>query len=298
MNVSGTISAFAVAMLLAPSVAGAAVVKAIEYVGDHVFLTARPAEIAALDSGQIPGWIRTGVELLVHDTPEDGLVPVCRFYSAAFAPRSAHFHTAFADECVALKARSSWIDEGVAFYASLPSPGGLCPLGDVPVHRFYNDGRGGAPAHKFTPYRSGGLPFFDGWGGILPVSHLPWTPEGVGPFGIAFCTEWVPFYANAHARYLQPLVELLGKDLWEFAWGTGKRVVDFASIAATGPWVDWSSDAGVLGITLSLTVEGGIETYETFVIAFVGQDRLEGCRRVNRNFEWLPDCEPIIGRRL
>jgi len=148
--------------------AQAGLVKAIEYVGDHVFLTANPAEIAALDSGTIIGWTRSGLELWVYDAPEPGLVPVCRFYSAAFAPRSSHFYTADAAECAAIKGSPDWTDEGIAFYARLPDArSGYCPLESMEIGRWYNGGRGGAPGHLFYPFGS-----WDYWFDVPPAGWI------------------------------------------------------------------------------------------------------------------------------
>ena len=94
--VIGLASAVLGTVLSFPPLAHAALVKAVEYVGDHVLLTANPAEIEALDSGRIPGWTRSGLEFWVHDAPGPALVPACRFYSAHYAPRGLHFLTAFA----------------------------------------------------------------------------------------------------------------------------------------------------------------------------------------------------------
>ncbi len=160
------------------SPAQAGLVKAIEYVGDHVFLTANPAEIAVLDSGATPGWKRTGVELWVHDSPAPDLVAVCRFDSAAFAPRSSHFYTADTAECAALKANPDWVDEGVAFHVRLPDVNGYCALGTAPVYRWYNNGRGGAPNHRFTPYNHS-------------LEDAGWTRESANVGGGAsFCMHW------------------------------------------------------------------------------------------------------------
>jgi len=152
--------------------AQAGLVKAIEYAGDHMFLTAHRAEIEVLDSGMVSGWVRTGVELWVHGAPEPGLVPVCRFYTIAFAPRSSHFYTADAAECEALKANPDWVYEGIAFYARLPDREN-CPSGTHPVSRTYNAGRGGAPNHLFTTYE------FGTW---FLTRVAGWSAEG-----IAFC---------------------------------------------------------------------------------------------------------------
>ena len=52
---------------------------------DHYFMTADPAEIAALDGGAYGGvWKRTFYEFESFLTPAIASVPVCRFFSAAF----------------------------------------------------------------------------------------------------------------------------------------------------------------------------------------------------------------------
>ena len=70
----------------------------------HVFMTADPDEIAALDAGAFGGvFVRTGRQLLARDGPVSGTVPVCRFFTTAFAPKSSHFYTADAAECEFVK---------------------------------------------------------------------------------------------------------------------------------------------------------------------------------------------------
>ena len=67
---------FAAALLatltFAVTPAHAKVVDVIEYYNasqDHYFITSLPAEIAALDSGTIKGWMRTGKQFLAHESP-------------------------------------------------------------------------------------------------------------------------------------------------------------------------------------------------------------------------------------
>lgn len=43
-----------------------------------------------------------------------------------------------------------WAYEGDVFHVPLPDATGNCPAATVPVYRLYNNGRGGAPNHRFT----------------------------------------------------------------------------------------------------------------------------------------------------
>ena len=155
--------------------ASADVVRAVEYYHsgiDHLFVTANPLEIDALDSGTVGGWLRTGQRFRVDDAASPGLVPVCRFYTSAYAGKATHFFTASAAECEQLKTSSDWVYEGVAFYARLPDAAGTCDAETAAVHRLFNGGQGGAPNHAYTVY--------DATQKMLTQSG--WVPEGV-----AFC---------------------------------------------------------------------------------------------------------------
>lgn len=215
--------------VLACESASAGIVKAIEYVGDHVFLTANPAEIAALDSGTITGWTRSGLELWVHDAPEPDHVPVCRFYSAAFAPRSSHFYTADAAECAAVKSLPDWVDEGVAFYARLPGAYGDCPADAMPVVRWYNGGRGGAPNHIFSPYSETGSQWWE------PSTAETW--RGTGWYvervnGTAFCTHASSSDAVFDAgKARSGREELVVDSHWQLSLDEGGAAVELLRVA-------------------------------------------------------------------
>ena len=146
----------------------------------HYFLTADPDEIDALDRGAISGWTRTGQAFSAYaNAPGDG-ADVCRFFSRAFAPKSSHFFTANAAECELVKQYPAWTYEGVGFDAPVPDAGGLCPHGMLPVYRLYNDGQGGAPAHRYTTSLS-----------VRSEMMLAgWVPEGYGPEGVIMCAPW------------------------------------------------------------------------------------------------------------
>lgn len=155
---------------------------------NHYFMTANPAEIAALDAATaVPAfaapatWARTGVRLIALDAPGVGTVPVCRFFTDRFGNKASHFFTASAAECDAIKASPDWTYEGIAFHAWTATPTGDCASGLVPVWRYYNNGWTNAPNHAYTAdaAQAGRLASFG------------YTPEGV-----AFC---VPTSATSAA---------------------------------------------------------------------------------------------------
>jgi hypothetical protein len=115
----------------------------------HYFVTAQEDEIAGLDAGAFAGWARTGETFRVWLAGGQSLADVCRFFTTAFAPKSSHFYTAIAQECEGLKAGQVWTYEKLAFRILLPDAGPTCPIG-VPLYRLYNDGKTGAPNHRYT----------------------------------------------------------------------------------------------------------------------------------------------------
>jgi len=124
---------------------------------DHYFVTADEPEIAILDAAAEHSWVRTGKTYPIFDQgmlPYLRLVPVCRFWSGqSFAPKSSHFYTPYADECVKVMQDTVWMYERIAFYVAMPGgiPGArTCPSRTRPLYRAYNDGRGGAPNHRYT----------------------------------------------------------------------------------------------------------------------------------------------------
>jgi hypothetical protein len=117
---------------------------------DHFFVTAIVDEINKLDNGTFVGWQRTVEAFAVLPTGAAGAADVCRFFSAAFDPKSSHFYTPIASECEGLKAGNVWTYEGLVFALQLPSPLGVCPTGANPLFREYNNGQGAAPNHRYV----------------------------------------------------------------------------------------------------------------------------------------------------
>jgi hypothetical protein len=117
----------------------------------YYFVTAFPAEIAALDGGAFGGvWQRTGNDFLVWPQTTATSSATCRFFSVAFPPRSSHFYTPFDAECASLKLGTAWQYEGIAFYIEQAEGSGICPVGTIPLYRLYNNGMGGSPNHRYT----------------------------------------------------------------------------------------------------------------------------------------------------
>ena len=155
---------------------------------DHYFLSANVAEIADLDAGRHPGWVRTGGTFKVYDGPATNARAVCRFYiTPAFG--DSHFFSANRDECASLDLENydrailgdlsepRYLDEtAAAFYVLLPDlVTGICPANSQPVYRLWN-GRADS-GHRFTT--SGGT--------RAEMVAAGFISEGYGPLGVAMC---------------------------------------------------------------------------------------------------------------
>lgn len=157
-------------------------VPLIEYVHaqfDHYFITSNPDEIDKLDRGAFAGWARTGLQFNAYGAATASAVPVCRFFSTAFAPKSSHFYTPFAGECASRQADTAWMLESAdAFDIAIPAPDGSCASGLIPVYRLYNNGQGGAPNHRYTTDATV----------RAQMIGQGWIPEGLGASGIEMCS--------------------------------------------------------------------------------------------------------------
>ena len=170
----GRVWPFAVLLLLLAMPARAQPV-AVEYYHagfGHYFITANPQEAAALDTGQIKGWTRTGESFAV-----DGAANVCRFFSDTFAPKSSHFYTPYQAECNALRVGFVWTFEDLVFRVDFPDANGACSAGKRPLYRLYNDGRSGAPNHRYTVRADL----------AATMRSQGWIAEGAGPNAVFAC---------------------------------------------------------------------------------------------------------------
>jgi photosystem II stability/assembly factor-like uncharacterized protein len=155
-----------------------AVVEYYDAASDHYFITADPAEIAALDQGT-SGWSRTGLQFNAYAAPSVDSVPVCRFTTTQAVKGKTHFYTPFAAECALLRANPDWlIEDAAAFHIDLPAPDGTCATGRAPIYRLYNNGQGGGPNHRYTT-------------DLVARGHLlalGWTLEGIGEESVSMCS--------------------------------------------------------------------------------------------------------------
>jgi hypothetical protein len=203
-------SAAAVAAALGLAIgdgAGAQVLaNAVEYYHaafDQYFVTVDPAEVLLLDGGAHGGaWVRTGQSFPVWSQPGPYTHATCRFFSAAFAPKSSHFYTPGARECALLQAGATWQYEGIAFHLRLPDALGNCPVGTSNLYRLYNGGRGDAPNHRYTSSRH----VFD------QMRNQGWLAEGVGATLAFACVPSPSAALGAEGLYRGSTS--LGQSLW------------------------------------------------------------------------------------
>jgi PKD repeat protein len=176
------------------SVAPAAFVQVIEYYHaglDHYFMTADPAEISALDSGQVSGWTRTNLTITAFSPTSSNAdaSAVCRFYGLPQAGLDSHFYSGSPSECeaVVLKFASSWALESSDVFR-LPMPDvvtGTCAAGTQAVYRLFNNRKDAN--HRYTidvKIREA----------MLTRGYIA---EGYGPDGVAFCAPVPAAYSSA-----------------------------------------------------------------------------------------------------
>jgi hypothetical protein len=225
----------------------------------HYFMTAFPEEAAALDAGAIPGWVRTGESFAVETEAGADLLPVCRFFSKTFAPKSSHFYTPFSFECEPLKQQGVWDYEGIAFQLAIPDANGSCPAGRIILYRLYNEGMTDAPNHRYTTR----VDIF------AAMRGLGWTPEGNGTTFAFACVPPTP---------LPPIATAEG--LW--ASSTGEDG-DFLAVFLENSeaWIAYGSGANVEGVahgTLTSAngqLEGQLRNYD-FSEDLIGTITLSG----------------------
>lgn len=145
---------------------------------DHYFVTADADEIAALDDGVIDGWRRTGEGFRVAEALAPGTEPVCRFFGVGFGSLPTHFYTPYVFECNKIMNDPHWSYEKIAFGVALPDPVTRgCGPGMRPLARLWNDGRSGAPNHRYTTSRIV----------LNEMLDRGWIFEGVGSTRVFAC---------------------------------------------------------------------------------------------------------------
>ena len=183
------------------TIADSALVSAVEYYHegmDHYFVTALISEMELLDSGQVPGWERTGFWFgVLSRQPKTAseFVPVCRFLKE-YPGGYSHILSSVPFECLMLSADKTGIFEsGALFYVAAANPmTGNCPKQvwvDYPL-----EGEG------FMATRSLNSSVYRFWNGNANANHRfvsttaqrtemsgrGWISEGYGSDGLAFCS--------------------------------------------------------------------------------------------------------------
>jgi hypothetical protein len=158
-------------------------VQVIEYYNasiNHYFITPNSVEIGLLGKPPFQAWQPTGLSFLAYSqsSPPVGTVGVCRFFNDHFLGISTHFYAPHGLGCEQVLAGfPDWtIEDPQLFYAHLPDTSGNCPVGDLPVYRLFNNGKGGAPNHRFTTDYSV----------RQQMIAQGYTPEGAG-VGVGWC---------------------------------------------------------------------------------------------------------------
>jgi len=180
---------------------------------NHYFITAYADEAAHLAAGGLPPWVPTGHTFKVWGGPDQGITNVCRFFSETFAPRSSHFYSNNPVECPGLSTGGVWQLESSAAFFMMPTATGSCPSGTMPLYRLYNDGKSGAPNHRYTIHTSV----------RATMIAAGWLPEGTGPNGVFACVPLAgtapPPPPNASAfqvevtGYVNTLLNLVSGDI-------------------------------------------------------------------------------------
>lgn len=149
---------------------------------EHHFVTSGADEIAKLDARMPPFelWSRTGRTFRAYENSaaRAGSVGICRFFNVSFAPKSSHFYAPHGLGCEDTVARfPDWqLEDDMSFAAMLPDANGDCPADTAPVYRLYNNGRGGAPNHRFVTSLAD----------RQAMLEMGYVPEGTG-IGVGMC---------------------------------------------------------------------------------------------------------------
>jgi len=166
------------AQAISGSLAASVVVEYYWATRDHYFITAAPAEIAALDGAPPGGWLRSGKSFYGYLAATAGASPVCRFYLPPAAGDS-HFYSASPDECTAVQGKfPTFVYEAPnVFYIALPDAGtGACPAGTIPVYRLWNNRLDGNHRYTTDPAIKG------------QMLARGYVPEGYGPDSVIMCS--------------------------------------------------------------------------------------------------------------
>lgn len=144
---------------------------------DHYFISSLPADIAALDSGTLKGWVRTGLGFNAYPGAASGANPVCRFYLPP-ANGDSHFYSASEAECAEVRAKfPGFVFEAAdVMHIALPDTAtGACKAGEITVYRLWNNRADSN--HRYTTDL------------VVKASMVAkgYVPEGYGPEASIMC---------------------------------------------------------------------------------------------------------------
>ena len=142
---------------------------------DHYFVTHAGEEIVALDSGDTPGWARTGHSLDAYETEQGGTSAVCRIYIPP-GMGDGHYYGRDKAECDGTMAKNpSFVLESPNFFYLYPTTGGNCAQGQTPVFRLYSNRRD--TNHRYVTSRAE----------RDNMVAKGWLAEGDGPAAVVMC---------------------------------------------------------------------------------------------------------------
>jgi hypothetical protein len=143
---------------------------------DHYFISWAPGEIANLDNGARPGWVRTGGSFKTLVPGQTGTSPICRFYIPPTLGDS-HFFGRGESECASTaRANSSFVLESAEFMDMFLPVGGTCSQGTTAVYRVFSN-RPDAN-HRYTTDKAV----------REQMAGKGWLIEGDGPDAVVMCT--------------------------------------------------------------------------------------------------------------
>jgi hypothetical protein len=142
---------------------------------DHYFMTWIGVEIEQLDSGDTPGWQRTGLSFEAYPAQVAGTSAVCRIYIPP-EKGDGHFFGRNKAECDATMANNaSFLLESPAFFHVFPASAGTCAAGLTPVYRVFSN-RADANHRYLTSLAERDAMVAKGW-----------LAEGDGPDRVVVC---------------------------------------------------------------------------------------------------------------